>query len=798
MIFSEQWIREWVNPAIDTADLMEQLTMAGLEVDGSSPVANTFSGIVVGEVLAVEQHPDADKLSICRVSDGKDELQVVCGAPNVKAGMKAPFACIGAEIHTPDSEKPFVIKQAKLRGAESSGMLCSAEELGLEESSEGLLELPADAPVGEDVRTYLNFDDTSIELDLTPNRGDCLCIAGLAREIGTLNETEVCVPQIDFVPATIEDIFKVEITAADQCPRYLGRVIRGINPLAETPLWMQEKLRRCGLRSIDPVVDVTNFVLIELGQPMHAFDLAKLQGSIDVRLADDGEKITLLDGKEIAMNSDTLVIADQSGPVAMAGIMGGLGTAVSAETRDVFLECAFFAPLAIAGRARSYGMHTDASHRYERGVDYELQQRATERATQLLLDIVGGEAGPIQESVGNLPQARQVTLQYESVPRFLGIELAPERIREILGRLGLQQQNESESAITVDVPSYRFDIEIEADLIEELARVYGYNKIPPVGGMGRQTLTARKEGQLPIQRVKQHLVTLGYQEVVTYSFIDPKLSNLLCGENPAIVSLENPISSDMSIMRTSLLPGLVATLKYNENRQQERMRLFETGQVFTKQDEGFDQPTMLAGLVSGSEMPKNWSNSSRIVDFYDVKGDVESLLSLGGREAVFSFVPGQHSAMHGGQCAEIRQHGKTIGHLGAIHPSIVRELGLNSGVYLFELTLDVLLNRQIPSTRALSRFPEVTRDLAILVNNETSAADILASVRENAGECLTELRLFDVYQGDAVETGKKSLALGLTWQHPSRTLNDDEVNEIIACCIKALEQKFEARLRTAG
>jgi len=795
MIFSEQWIREWVNPAIDTAGLMEQLTMAGLEVDGSVPVANIFDGIVVGEVLAVDSHPDADKLSICKVSDGQEELQVVCGAPNVRAGMKAPFARIGASIHAAESDKPFVIRRAKLRGAGSSGMLCSAEELGLAESSDGLLELPADAPVGENVRVYLGLDDTSIELDLTPNRGDCLSITGLAREIGTLNEAEVCAPQVDPVAATINDTFKVEITAADQCPRYLGRVIRGIDTSASTPLWMQEKLRRCGLRSIDPVVDVTNFVLIELGQPMHAFDLGKLQGSIDVRLSGDGEKISLLDGKEVAMTSGTLVIADQSGPVAMAGIMGGLGTAVSDETQDVFLECAFFSPLAIAGRARSYGLHTDASHRYERGVDYEAQWRATERATQLLLDIVGGEAGPIEESLGNLPQARQVTLQYDSVPRFLGIELEPSRIKLILERLGLELKSESDSELTYSVPSYRFDIEIEADLIEELARVYGYNNIPPVGGMGRQTLTARREGLLPVQRVKQHLVALGYQEVVTYSFIDPKLSNMICGESAAPVALQNPISSDMSVMRTSLLPGLVATLQYNENRQQERMRLFETGQAFSAQDGEFDQPTMLAGLVSGSKMPKNWSNSSEKCDFYDVKGDIESLLGLGAREASFSFLPGQHSAMHSGQCAVILQNGIAIGHVGAIHPSIKRELDLNTDVFLFELPLEPLLTRQIPAANPLSRYPEVTRDLAILVDNATSAADILASVSENAGECLADLRLFDVYQGDAVETGKKSLALGLTWQHPSRTLNDDEVNEIIACCINALEEKFAARLR---
>jgi len=795
MIFSEKWIREWVNPPIDTAGLMEQLTMAGLEVDGSAPVSNAFKGIVVAEVLSVESHPDADKLSVCRVFDGNEKLQVVCGAPNVKAGMKAPFARVGAEIHSPDSNKPFVIKQAKLRGQESSGMLCSAEELGLEESSDGLLELSADAPVGQDIREYLNLDDTSIELDLTPNRGDCLSIAGLAREIGTLNQIEISAPQLNQVSATIDDVFKVNITAADQCPRYLGRVIKGINPAATTPLWLKEKLRRCGLRSIDPVVDVTNFALIEMGQPMHAFDLGKLQGSIDVRLAGEGEKITLLDGKEVAMSNDTLVIADQSGPVAMAGIMGGSRTAVSDETRDVFLECAFFAPVAIAGKARSYGLHTDASHRYERGVDYELQRRATERATQLLLEIVGGEAGPIEESLGNLPGERQVTLQYDSIPRFLGITLEQERVQDILERLGLKVISNSEVSITLAIPSYRFDIEIEADLIEELARVHGYNNIPPIGGMGRQVLAARREGLLPIQRIKQELVSHGYQEVVTYSFIDPKLSSLLCGESVSPVGLQNPISADMSVMRSSLLPGLVATLKYNENRQHERVRLFETGQVFREQAEGFHQPTMLAGLVSGNKMPKNWCNTNAIVDFYDVKGDIESVLDLGAGKSGFEFVPSVHSAMHGGQCAEIRLNGKAIGHLGAVHPSIKRELDLHSSVFLFELLLEPLLKRQIPAVSALSRYPEVTRDLAVLVDNETPAADILGLVRDNAGDCLTELRLFDVYQGDAVESGKKSLALGLTWQHPSRTLNDDEINGIISCCISALEEKFGARLR---
>jgi phenylalanyl-tRNA synthetase beta chain len=428
-------------------------------------------------------------------------------------------------------------------------------------------------------------------------------------------------------------------------------------------------------------------------------------------------------------------------------------------------------------------------------VDYELQQRATERATQLLLEIVGGEAGPVTETLGNLPEPRQVKLEYDAVPRFLGIEISEARIQSILTRLGLGIRAESDQVLTLDVPSYRFDIEIEADLIEELARVYGYNNIPPGRGLGRQSLTGRREGLLPLSRIKQHLVSLGYQEIVTYSFIDPRIAELLGGENCNRVPLQNPISAEMSVMRPSLLPGLITTLKYNENRQQERLRLFETGQAFEAKGDEFSQPERIAGLISGRRMPNNWSNNPDLVDLYDIKGDVETLLSLTRSEQEFSFVPGKHPAMHSGQCAELRHNGGLIGHVGAIHPAIKREMGLNSNVFLFELELKELVRRLIPAASPLSRYPEVSRDLAILVNNETSAADILASVRENAGDFLTDLRLFDVYQGDAVEIGQKSLALGLTWQHPSRTLNDEEVNEIIACCIKALEDKFEARLR---
>jgi phenylalanyl-tRNA synthetase beta chain len=795
MIFSEKWIREWVDPPVETQQLIDQLTMAGLEVDGSSPVANAFTDIVIGEVQTVDAHPDADKLSVCKVTDGENEFQIVCGAPNVRAGLKVPLARIGAEIITPESDKPFKIKQAKLRGVDSSGMLCSEEELGLAESSDGLMELPEEAPVGANIRDYLFLDDISIELDLTPNRGDCLGIIGLAREIGCLNKTDVSYPEVNPVPPTVQASFDVAISAKDQCPRYLGRVIRNINPKAETPFWMQEKLRRSGLRSIDPIVDVTNYVLMELGQPMHAFDLGKLEGAIDVRMAEEGEKITLLDGKELSMTSDTLVIADKSGAVAMAGIMGGLKTAVTNQTSDVFLECAFFSPLAIAGRARTYGLHTDASHRYERGVDFQLQQKATERATELLLEIVGGEAGPVTEALGNLPTAKQVTLEYASIKRFLGVEIEPEEVKDILERLNFTIIESSATALTIVVPSFRFDVEIEADLIEELARIYGYNNVPLGGGLSKQSLKSIAEAVTPLGRVRQHLVSLGYQEAITYSFIDPAFSEQVLGSADNTIELQNPIASDMATMRSSILPGLLSTLQYNENRQQDRLRMFEAGQVFHIENKKIKHTTRIAGLISGYRLPNNWNNNKELCDYFDVKGDVESLLAFSRSASDFSFTTTNHPTFHSGQCAEIRKDDQLIGYVGALHPRLQRDLGISTPAFLFELDLDQILPRVLPNAETLSRFPEVNRDLAILVSNETQATEITAAVYENAGEYLTDLRIFDVYQGDAIEKSKKSIALGLTWQHPSRTLNDEEINAIIINCIKALEEQFNASLR---
>ena len=794
MIISESWLREWVDSGLTTDELAASLTMAGLEVDGIAPVAREFSGIIVAEVRQVTQHPDADKLRVCSVFDGEHEQQVVCGAPNVVPGMKAPFATVGATIETGQS-KPLKITKAKLRGVESHGMLCSAEELGLEESSEGLMELPSDAPVGQNFHAYLQLSDSMIELDLTPNRGDCLGMRGIAREVGVVSRKEVREPTVNAVEPVHAEEFPVTISETEACPRYLGRVIRNIKLNARSPLWMQEKLRRSGLRSIDPIVDVTNFVLMELGQPMHAFDFEKLSGKICVRMADDGESITLLDGKEIALSTDTLVIADAEKPVAMAGVMGGLATAVSDATEHVFLECAFFAPLSIAGRARAYGLHTDAAHRYERGVDFELQHRAMERATELLLDIVGGEPGPITEAIGTLPERNTVRLRFASIKKDLGVTISAQEVAEILSRLGFVITAQDNQSIEVEVPSYRFDVSIEADLIEELARIFGYDNIPQTAGLSAQRFPESSETTIETNRLREHLVALGYQEIISYSFIDPALSELITGSQQTI-SLQNPISEEMGVMRCSLLPGLLSSYQHNANRQHERLRFFETGLVFQRNGEEIQQEARVGGLITGSQLPKSWSNSRDQSDFYDLKGDVEVLLGLGGKTGQLSFFPVAECGYHPGQCAEIRNpEGERVGVLGALHPAIQRKLDLDQSIFVFELRLVSLLEARMPQVSALSKYPEVQRDMAIVIDEAVSSDSISNLVRASAGEFLTDLRIFDVYQGDAIAKGQKSVALGLTWQHPSRTLSDEEITAIIGNCVNALQEQFNADLR---
>ncbi|QJI29966.1 phenylalanine--tRNA ligase subunit beta [Pseudomonas sp. ADAK18] len=791
MKFSEQWLRGWVSPQVNRDELVARLSMAGLEVDSVTPAAGVFSGVVVGEVLSTEQHPDADKLRVCQVSNGVETFQVVCGAPNVRPGLKIPFAMIGAEL-----PGDFKIKKAKLRGVESNGMLCSQAELQIGEDNDGLMELPADAPVGQDIRVYLDLEDASIEVDLTPNRGDCLSLAGLAREVGALYAATVTRPVVAEVPAVHDEVRSIEVLAPAACPRYLGRVIRNVDLSKPTPLWMVERLRRAEVRSIDAAVDITNYVMLELGQPLHAFDLAEINGGIRVRMAEEGEKLVLLDGQEVTLRSDTLVIADHSRALAIAGVMGGEHSGVSATTRDIFLESAFFDQIAVAGKARSYGLHTDASHRYERGVDWKLAREAMERATGLLLEITGGEAGPIIETVSEqyLPSIAPITLRAQRVEQMLGLVIEPAEIERLLSALGLGISADGAGQWRVEVPSHRFDISLEVDLIEELARLYGYNRLPVRYPQARLAPQPKAEARAHLPELRRLLVARGYQEAVTYSFIDPKQFELF---NPGVepLLLANPISNDMAAMRSSLWPGLVKALSHNLNRQQDRVRMFESGLRFVGQLEGLKQEPMLAGVVCGSRLPEGWAQGRDVVDFFDVKADVEAVLGFAGALDAFTFAPGSHPALHPGQTARIERDGRLVGFVGAIHPELSKTLGLDRPVFVFELVLAEVASGKMPKFSELSRFPEVRRDLALIADREVAASAVLDVIRENAGEWLTDLRLFDVYQGKGIDPHRKSLAVGLTWQHPSRTLNDDEVNTTTQNILTSLEQRLNATLR---
>ncbi len=791
MKFSEQWLREWVNPEVTTDELIAQLTMAGLEVESVESVAGQFHGVVVAEIVAVEQHPDADKLRVCSVltNVGGETLQVVCGAPNAAVGLKIPFAQVGAEL--PGDLK---IKKAKLRGVESFGMLCGASELGLEESSAGLLTLPQDAPIGTDIRDYLHLNDKIIEVDLTPNRGDCLGIAGIAREVGVINKCDVTAIKISAVEAVHAEQLEIKLTA-QECSHYVGRIIKNISNNATTPLWMQEKLRRSDIRCIDPVVDVTNYVLMELGQPMHAFDLAKLEGGIEVRFAQQGEQLLMLNGQSAELSTNTLVIADAKKAVAMAGIMGGEPTSVTAETCNIFLESAYFDPIAIAGKARAYGLHTDSSHRFERGVDYQLQAVAIERATQLLLEIVGGEPGPLCEATNEtaLPQAPVVELKYARVKKALGLDIPPTEISEMFTRLGFGLE-QFEDGLRVKIPSYRFDISIAADLYEEIARIYGYNRLPSCSIHTNLALKKKPEAQVGTQAIRQQLIARGYQEAICYSFIDQEISEMF-SPGAEVIKLTNPISADMSVMRTTLLPGLFIALQHNLNRQQKRVRLFETGLSFVLGPNGLQQEAMIAGLICGSRMPESWFAKEESVDFYDLKGDLESILALTKDVQSFTFSAGTRDAAHPGQCANILREGKIIGFIGALHPNLQQRLSINNAVFMFEIQLSALIDANLPAFKSLSKYPEVRRDIAVVVEQTLIADELLAVVNQEAGESLVDLIIFDVYQGKGIESNRKSLALGLTYQHPSRTLNEDEINESVARVVSALKSKFGAILR---
>ncbi len=793
MKFSESWLREFIDTRLDARGIGERLTMAGLELDGMAPAAPPFHGVVVARIAAIAPHPDADRLRVCQVDDGSGELlQVVCGAPNARAGLVTALALVGAEL--PGGMR---IRRAKLRGVASAGMLCSAAELGLAESAEGIMELPDDAPVGEDLRRYLDLDDMVLEVDLTPNRADCLSVRGIARELGVLTAEPVCLEDPPAVAAQSDERWPVQVAAPADCPRYVSRVIRGIDPAARTPLWMQERLRRCGVRPLHPVVDVTNYVLLEMGQPMHAFDAARLAERLEVRRARDGERLVLLDGKEITLDGDTLVIADAEGPVALAGIMGGQDSAVGEDTRDIVLESAFFRPEVIAGKARAYGLHTESSHRFERGVDFALQARAMERATELIRSLCGGEPGPVvaQVAAEQLPELPWITLRRARIGRLLGIDLPDDEVARILRGLGCQVEA-GEHGWRVRPPSYRFDLRLEADLIEELARIHGYQHIPAESRAWEATIRPRPEARVDARRLRCRLNELGYQEVITFSFVSQALQTRLDPQREPLALL-NPISADMGVMRTTLWAGLLGVVGHNQRRQQPDQRLFEQGLVFLPGGQAAQtrQVEHLAGAITGQAAPAQWAQPARAVDFFDLKGDVEALLALTGRPEAFRFEPAEHPALHPGQTARLLRDGRPVGWLGALHPAVQEALDLEQPVFLFELERAALEQGRVPHFTPLSKFPAVRRDLALVVDENVSWAEISQAITELGEDRIRDFQVFDVYTGKGVASGRKSLALSLILQDFSRTLEDEQVEGVIARVLEALQSRVGASLR---
>lgn len=789
MQFNIEWLKKWVAIDLHAEALAAKLTASGLEVDDIRPVTGEFSAVVVAEIEDCQPHPNADKLSLCTVNDGSSEpLQIVCGAPNARAGIRVPLARVGARIGP-----EFKIKRAKLRGVESNGMLCSARELGLSDDHSGLMELPDDAPLGTDLHEYLELDDTVIEVDLTPNRPDCLSISGLARDVSASCDAEYTGRPVPRVPAEIEADFPITLDSPRDCPRYAGRIIRGIDPLARTPMWMVETLRRCGLRSISPTVDVTNFVLLELGQPMHAFDLDKLDGEIVVRRGKSGEKLVLLDESEVELDEEVLAICDRTGPVAIAGIMGGLDTGVTSQTSDILFESAYFNPATIMGKARAFGMHTDASHRFERGVDPQGQVRAVERATALLVEIGGGQPGPVllAEDTNHIPRNRAVGLRPERLNALVGCPISRDTAENILQRLGMDVAW-SGDRWSVIAPSSRFDIEIEEDLIEEVARIYGYDAIPeaPVSG----ELTPIESGhRVSLQRVRESLCSAGYQEAINYSFVDRKQLEAV-HHNKQVLPLANPLSSDMDVMRTTLLPGLLTSLASNVRRQQPRVRLFETGVAFL-QGGSMNEVQKISAVATGNALPEQWATPTRAMDFFDIKGDVERLFAMRGSNETPLFEPGDLPWMHPGASAMVRVESQTVGWCGALHPTVCKAFDIKKNVFAFELELEKLLDREIPFTKSISRFPSVRRDLALLLPEDVNYSQVRECVKETAGPHLEKVIAFDLYQGSNLKENYKSLAIGLIFNNVYSTLTDEDVDPVIEAIVSELDRRLGAKLR---
>lgn len=790
MKFSEKWLRQWVNPPVDSKALAEKLTMAGLEIESLTAIGLGESNIRVGLVINAEKHPDADRLRVCTVSVNPNEpnLTIVCGGANVRTGLKVPVALVGAKL--PGLE----IKKAKIRGVESFGMICSTTELQLTETSEGIMELPEDAPIGMEIAEYLQLPDTIFDVNLTTNRSDCLSIQGMARETSALFNLNYSALQIQNIAATINDVIPVQVTAAIACPRYLGRIIKGISTTAKTPLWMQEKLQRSGIRSIHPVVDINNYVMLELGQPLHAFDLNSIKGGIQVRMSTPDEKIILLDDQELSLDS-SLVISDSEKLLALAGIMGGKSSSVTEATTDIFIESAFFHPDALSPTLRKSPIPSDSAHRFERGVDPELCMQAMARVTELLQAIVGGEIGPIIECVdrNELPKPITIALRRERIARILGITLPDTTVEQILTGLGMQLTPQ-ENGWQVAIPSYRFDLQIEVDLIEELARVYGFNQIP-------SQLPVKKLHMLPISEtlktaneLRNFWMNQGFHEAINYSFVDPKIENLFNPDAKAL-RLANPISEELSVMRTSLWPGLIQAALFNLNRQQNLVRLFEIGVCFNSVNDQLEQKNRIAGIVFGPVAAEQWSMQSRNYDFYDLKGVIENLFSTLSKTE-FSYNQTAHPALHPGRSAAILRKQQLIGFCGELHPKLQQEFGIQSRVYLFELQLDGLTEAELPVYKAPSKFPSIRRDLAFTVAEAISFQQLHDCIQTSGGDTLQSVQLFDVYRGTGIKPGEKSMALSLTFQSSSRTLIDSEIDGAMNNIVGLLKQQYSAALRT--
>jgi phenylalanyl-tRNA synthetase beta chain len=803
MQFSEHWLRTLVDPPISAEELARVLTMSGIEVEACNPVAPPFSGVVVAQIVSVGKHPNADRLSVCRVDTGTGEaLGIVCGAPNVAADMKVPCALVGAKLPGESPDKPFEIKTANMRGVESCGMLCSARELGLSDDHGGLLALPADAPLGRDVREVLALDDRLFTLKLTPNRADCLSVLGVAREVAALTRSKLKAPDVRPVPPANNATFPVKITHADGCGRFTGRVIRNVNAAAATPEWMRQRLERAGQRSISALVDVTNYVMLELGRPLHVYDLDKLAGGIDVRFGKKGERLKLLNEQVVDVDETVLCITDRSGPIGLGGVMGGDSTKAEPATRNIFLESAFFFPEAVAGRARRYNFSSDASHRFERGVDFDNNVPGIERATRLILDICGGEPGPTVDTVAKLPERRPVRMRVARAHKVIGVPVPAEDMGDIFRRLGLAHVCEGAGdgqVFVVAPPSFRFDIEIEEDLIEEVARVYGFDRIPERPPLALSTMRPQHEGRRSAHALRQQLADCDYHEVINFSFVEEQWEADFSGEaNP--IRLANPIASQLAVMRSTLAGGLVSNVRYNLNRKLDRIRVFELGRVFLRDPEvkdgeldvaGVRQPNRVGAIAYGPALEEQWGVPGRNVDFFDVKADVESLLAP--RSARFE--PASHPALHPGRAARVMLEGRAIGWLGELHPRWQQKYDLPRAPVLFELDTEALCGVAIPQYREISKFPPVIRDRSMDFGESVSAARILAELTQNRPPIVQDIRVFDVYRGGNLGRGRKSLAFRVVMQDTARTLTDAEADAAMAQLTELLSAKFGAKLR---